>query len=221
MSEASATPLSDAPLPGGRVRDPRGAQATVIAESGAPPGSVLLELDGGGVARLPADLLVRSADGQYWCMVAFDALGGSASQEPAAARLVIPVIEESLEVRKHVVTRGGWRITKTIESREQLVDEPLARDELSVERVPMNQVVPPDALPGVRHEGDTMVVPVFEEVLVVEKRMLLKEELRIRRTRKEFRAPQAVELRREHVSVQRIGDDGEPAAPMDDRAAGP
>ena len=50
------------------------------------------------------------------------------------------------------------------------------------------------------------------EVVVVEKRLLLKEELRIHRARKEFHAPQAIELRRERVSVQRIDQDGAPAA---------
>jgi len=56
----------------------------------------------------------------------------------------------------------------------------------------------------VRHEGDTMIVPVLEEVLVVEKRLVLKEELRVTRRRVETREPQTVTLRREDVVVERF-----------------
>ena len=123
-------------------------------------------------------------------------------------------------VDKRTVVRGGLRLDKTIETRREVVDEPLMRDELSVERVPVNTLVPSDALPLVRHEGDTMIVPVFEEVLVVERRMLLKEEIRIHRVRKEFHAPQTIELRREHVSVRRVDEAGDLRAPRVDAAAG-
>jgi len=85
---------------------------------------------------------------------------------------------------------------------EEIVDEPLLREEVSVERVPVNRVV--DRPVPVRHEGDVMIVPVLEEVLYVEKRLLLKEELRISKRRVEEHAPQRVVLRKEEVIVERI-----------------
>jgi stress response protein YsnF len=53
---------------------------------------------------------------------------------------------------------------------------------------------------------------VIEEVLVVEKRLMLKEELHVRRVREETRDRQEIPLRREHVDVERFesGPDGEP-----------
>src|SRR5690606_31687528 len=59
---------------------------------------------------------------------------------------------------------------------------------------------------AIRYEGDTMIVPVLEEVLVMQKRLLLEEEVRITRRRSEHRAPQRVMLREEHAEVERFGD---------------
>ena len=198
-----------------RVSDARGAQATVAAFGDDHPHSVLLALDDGTLVRLPADLFEQDGDGRRRYRGAFDELAASDSIGADGVSRVIPVIEESVRIDKHVVPHGGWRITKQIELHKQVVDEPLVRVAVTVDRVPVNKMVPAGHTPEVRHEGDTMIVPILEEVLVVEKRLLLKEELHVRRTTEAFRAPQEIELRREHVSVQRIGDDGKPAAAPD------
>jgi len=61
-----------------------------------------------------------------------------------------------------------------------------------------------DEAPEIRHEGDTTIIPVLEEVLVVEKRLILREELHIIRRREEHRDPQKVTLRKENVEVERV-----------------
>ena len=207
------------PQYGERVTDSGNAQATVAAPRDDGD-CVLLALDGGALMRVPADLLERDDDGQRRYRGTFADLTASDSIGADGVSRVIPVIEESVQVDKRVVAQGGWRITKQIEAHKQVIDEPLTRVAVSVERVPVNKMVPAGHTPQVRHEGDTMIVPVLEEVLVVEKRLLLKEELHVRRTTEAFRAPQEIELRREHVSVQRIGDDGKPAAAPDALPAG-
>ena len=68
--------------------------------------------------------------------------------------------------------------------------------------MPIQRVV--DAPLPVREEHGTLIVPVLEEVLVVEKRLMLKEEIHIRTHRVETRQPQQVTLRREEVSVERV-----------------
>lgn len=60
----------------------------------------------------------------------------------------------------------------------------------------------------VRYEGDTMIIPLYEEVLVVSKQLVLVEEVRIRTQRSERHEPQPVTLRREEVSVERRGAEG-------------
>src|SRR5262249_49784398 len=54
------------------------------------------------------------------------------------------------------------------------------RDEVEVEHVPVGETVSERVAP--HQEGDVLVVPVYEEQLVVTKRLILREEIHIRRT---------------------------------------
>jgi len=78
-----------------------------------------------------------------------------------------------------------------------------------VERVPVHREVSEPVV--VRYEGETMVIPLLEEVLVVEKRLMLKEELRVTKIRREVRSPQRVTVRSEEAVIERLDrDSGEP-----------
>ncbi len=116
--------------------------------------------------------------------------------------LVIPVIEEEAFLDKRVVETGKVRISKRISEHEEIIDEPLFREEVTVERVPVNQYI--DQPPQIRHEGDVMIIPVVREQLVMQKRLVLVEELRVRKQIVETHQPQSVTLRREDVDVRRI-----------------
>lgn len=120
----------------------------------------------------------------------------------------VSAVSEQLDVQKRVVDRGGFRIEKSVQVRDVLVDEPLYRDEYTIERKPVNKAVSASEPPSIRHEGETMVVPVLEEVIVVQRRLMLKEELHVVRHRREYRDPHTIELRSEHVSVDRVDADG-------------
>ena len=69
------------------------------------------------------------------------------------------------------------RVDVKVNTEERLVEQVLERQEVAVTRIPVNRTV--DTRPEIRHEGDTMIVPLVEEVLVVEKRLILREELHI------------------------------------------
>jgi uncharacterized protein (TIGR02271 family) len=116
--------------------------------------------------------------------------------------LVIPVIVEELDVQKRVVETGKVRITKVVHEQEALVDEPSWHEEVTVTRVPVQRVV--DGPIPVRHEADTMIVSIMEEVLVVEKRLLLKEEVHIHKQRVETQQPQHITLRSEEALIERL-----------------
>ncbi|WP_437821844.1 YsnF/AvaK domain-containing protein [Sorangium sp. So ce1078] len=133
----------------------------------------------------------------------------SNSQEPTDTRpeivdeLIVPVVAQELDVKKRTVESGRVRITKQVHERVESVEEPLASERVVVERVAVNQVVTEP--PATRQEGDTLIVPVVEEVLFVEKRLVLKEELRITRIRSvEMSPPERVALRSEDVRVERM-----------------
>jgi uncharacterized protein (TIGR02271 family) len=130
--------------------------------------------------------------------------------EQAAEReaVVVPVVEEELEVGKRTVETGGVRVRKVVREREETVRVPLTREEVEVQRVAVNRVVDGDV--AVRYEGDVMIVPVVEEVLVVEKRRMLREELHITRRRHVQTETQRISLRGEEATVERLepGGDG-------------
>lgn len=115
---------------------------------------------------------------------------------------IIPVIEEELSVEKRSVDVGGVRVTKHIHTHEEVIDELLRQERVTVERRPINQRV--DRAPTVRREGNTVIIPILEEVLAVEKRLVLKEELHLTMQQTEVRQPQTVGLRREEATVKRL-----------------
>jgi uncharacterized protein (TIGR02271 family) len=119
----------------------------------------------------------------------------------------VPVLQEVLDVHTTPVETGRVRIRKIVQEHEELVDPPLWRDEVVIERVPMNQVV--EGPIAARSEDETLIIPVLEEVLVLEKRLLLNEEVRITTRRVETQRPQPVTLRREEAVVEHINGAGE------------
>ncbi|HEX9960837.1 MAG TPA: YsnF/AvaK domain-containing protein [Pyrinomonadaceae bacterium] len=120
------------------------------------------------------------------------------------AAIVVPVIQEQVTFDKKIVETGKVRISKRVSQHEQLVDVPFMREQVSVERVPVNQVV--DAPPQVRHEGDTMIIPVVEEQVFYQKRLVLVEELRVRKQIIEEHKPQQITLMKEEVEVSRSAE---------------
>jgi uncharacterized protein (TIGR02271 family) len=118
---------------------------------------------------------------------------------------VVPVIAEELDVQKRVVEMRKVRINKVIHEHETVVDEPLFRDEVEVERVLVHQ--PIEEPVTVRYEDDTIIVPIMEEVLVVQKQLILKEELHIRKRRVETHQPQQLTLRREEARIEYLKPD--------------
>lgn len=119
--------------------------------------------------------------------------------------MVIPVTAETLEVSKKQVETGVVRVTRHISERTETVDATHFREDVEVERVPVNRFV--ETPPEVQVDGDTTIIPVLEEVLVVEKRLRVKEEIRVTRKRKEVKDPQQINLKSENVEVERVEAD--------------
>jgi uncharacterized protein (TIGR02271 family) len=172
---------------------------------------VLVRLDNGQQIWVPVDLLQHQEDGNYFlpfttAQLNWERLAAQGEAQPSGRGtpvLVLPVIEEQLDVSTRKVS-SGVRLTKRVQEREELVDEPGFIEELEVERIPRNQML--DGPVSIRQEGDTLVVPLVEEVLVVERRMVLREEVRVTKKRRQVRNPQRVTLRREEVAVERSGN---------------
>src|SRR3954470_4950459 len=90
-----------------------------------------------------------------------------------------PILEEEAHIHKRAVSTGKVRIRTAVEVIEEIASAKLEEERVEITRVPVNRVV--DTAPAVRTENDTTIIPLVEEVLVVEKQLVLKEELHLRR----------------------------------------
>ena len=114
----------------------------------------------------------------------------------------IPVIEEEAVVGKHSIVTGRVRVRTITEFVDDVAHATLEKQKIDIQRVPIDQVV--DTPPSVRTEGDITIIPVLEEVLVVEKRLLLKEELHIRPHTESEVIEKPITRRKQRVIVDRI-----------------
>jgi len=102
-----------------------------------------------------------------------------ANQHHDEGKVRIPVMQEALHIGKRTVETGrGVQLNKTVSEEVWRIDDTLKQQTLDIQHIPVNAWVVGDA-PTRHYDGATLVVPVLEEVLVVEKRLRLKEEIRI------------------------------------------
>ncbi len=120
---------------------------------------------------------------------------------------VLPVVQEEMHIDKRLVDTGrGVRVHKTVSTHTEAVEHDLLREAVAVRHVVVDQIVSLSDAPQVRQEGDTLIVPIVEEILVVEKRLRIKEEVHITRTATSQRHTESVVLRSEQVAVERFDD---------------
>ena len=119
--------------------------------------------------------------------------------------LRVPLAAEEIEVTRRVRTTGRVRVQTQTEQRVEHVDVELLHEDVEIERVTIGRAVtsPPD----IRHEGDVTIIPVVEERLVVERRLFLIEEVRIRRVARTERHREEIVLRSQHAEIRRLPAD--------------
>ena len=119
--------------------------------------------------------------------------------------VVIPLAEEAVSVSKREVETGRVQVALTTETETVIARETLRGRRVEIERVPVGRTLAEgEAPPRSREEGDTLVVPLVEEAAVVVKRLVLREEVRLRFVPTETPFEQAVEVRRQHATVERV-----------------
>jgi len=182
---------------------------------------VLVSFENGQQVLIPREMLISQDEGHYYLPVSIeelqvdttaykrkDATGAirdtiiEDTDSSSNAQLhVIPVVEEKVNVQKRVREVGTVEIRKSVHERAEVVDEPLNSEDIEIARVVVNRIVE-EPIP-IRNEGDTMIISLLEEVLVIEKRLLLREEVHIKRVYTVVHEPQEVLLREERVEVVR------------------
>ena len=127
-----------------------------------------------------------------------------ASDETSRGDTTIPLVEETatLAIRERVT--GRTRVSTRTETVAEDVAATLESQHVEVTRVPVGRDLDPEEpVPLPREEAGTTIVPVLEEVLVVEKRLRLVEEVRIRRVTEVEDVHVPVALRRQVVDIER------------------
>ncbi|RYY61276.1 MAG: DUF2382 domain-containing protein [Chitinophagaceae bacterium] len=136
---------------------------------------------------------------------------GTEEQRPVQAtgegeEIVIPVIQEFMTVEKEVVETGRVTVRKTVREEEAALNIPLVSEQYDVKRVPKSDVYLKPPVP--RQEGDTIIVPVVKEILVIEKRYEVTEEVHLTKRVSTTPHVQQITLLKEQVDVTRTDAEG-------------
>src|SRR6267378_7323248 len=122
-------------------------------------------------------------------------------QERQPEDLRIPLHVEELSVFRREVEKANVQIALITGTREQLVDKELTHVRVEIERVPIGRVI--EVVPSISQEGDTTIIPVVEEIVVIERRLVLKEEIRIRRVSTKEQHQETIVLRQQEALITR------------------
>jgi uncharacterized protein (TIGR02271 family) len=125
--------------------------------------------------------------------------GGGNLEQPG--QIVLPLLEESIDVSRRKIDTGVVQVATVTRTSNVLVEEELNHERVEIERIAIGRIV--DSAPPVREEGDTTIIPVVEEVLIVEKRLILKEEIHLRRVSVKETHRETVTLRQQEAVVSR------------------
>ena len=155
----------------------------------------VVELAGGAHALVPA-VLLHLEDGYYSIPVRWSLF---ASTSPRG--VTVPVLREDLAVGVRTRTLERVKVRRRIVNETREVVTPVWSERVEVERIPKDELV--TRMPEARQEGDVLIVPVVEEVAVVETRLRLREEVRIRLVREKRLDRRTIPLRRHEVEIER------------------
>ena len=111
--------------------------------------------------------------------------------------VTVPVSEEQLTIETRRVPTGQVRVETRTETLQEIAEADLETSEVEVVRVPVDREV--DSPPPMRSEGDVTIIPVLEERLVISTRLVLKEEIHIKRRRSVETVQVPVSLRKQHA----------------------
>lgn len=115
--------------------------------------------------------------------------------------LRVPLVEEQLSIERKEVETDRVRVRTVVDTENVLVEDLLRVGRLDVTRVAADREV--TEAPEPYREGDTLVIPIVEERLVVEKRLFVVEELRVTSSSEDEAVSIPVSLRRTRAVVDR------------------
>jgi stress response protein YsnF len=122
--------------------------------------------------------------------------------EERSDRDSIPLVKEEATVAIREVTTGKFRVRSETDVHAEVAHADLTREEVEIVRVPADR--PVDAVPEIRTEGNVTIFPIVEEVLFIEKRLVLREEIHLIRKPTSEHVEIPVSLRRQRGLVEEV-----------------
>jgi len=110
--------------------------------------------------------------------------------------------EEELAIHKDRVQTGEVVVRKNVVTESKTVEVPVTREEVTLERRPVNEPVRGD----IDDEGKEIRVPITEEQVSVEKRPVVREEVRVNKRAVQDTEHVSGQVRREEVDIEEAGD---------------
>lgn len=170
---------------------------------------VVVQLSSQKTYTIPIEAVVAVHDNKYLIPLSFEKLNsaffnGQYEEDTSTnsnLKYRIPVVEEIPNVTKRVVETEKVKVKKTVQESQHSSEELLSKEEVVIERVPIDEIRTEPA--SVRYEGDTIIIPIQEEVLVIEKKIKVREELHIKKQRTQRKESISMNLKKEDVTVER------------------
>ncbi len=114
---------------------------------------------------------------------------------------IIPVIQEQLIVGTERIQTGKMTIHKRVVKEDVTVNEPMVYERYEIRHVPVNKIS--TAYPKAHHTEDTTIIPVVKEILVIEKRYQVVEEIHVTKVRGVTPHMQEITLLKEVVTIKK------------------
>jgi len=115
---------------------------------------------------------------------------------------IVRLHSEDLQITRERIAGDTVRVRTVTSQHDRLVEEQLVHERIEIVRVPIGRVV--DTVPDVRQDGDVTILPVVEEEIIVQKRLILKEEVHLRRVSVAEVHRETVILREQEAVITRI-----------------
>lgn len=126
----------------------------------------------------------------------------------------LELVEERVSLTKTRCKAGEVVVRKVVDELPSDVEIEKRVERAQVEHVPIGRQVERRVAPW--QDGNTLVIPVYEEEVVVTKRLILREEIRIRREEEAHRRVVRETVRRERAVVERERPSAAEPAPRQD-----
>ncbi|MFH8133240.1 DUF2382 domain-containing protein [Pantoea osteomyelitidis] len=121
-----------------------------------------------------------------------------------AAEEVLKLAEEQVTLSKQKVVDGRVTVTRFTSEHDEVINTLLNKEKVEVEHVAKAQRV--ESMPDIREEDGVLIVPVVEEEVEVIRKLVLKEELHIRKVQESVPFQEVVTRRKQHVKVEKDDD---------------